>query len=58
MAPPSYYEKYVPLKKCELDPLEMASKNIYLKGRLYYDNVEENPDYDYTWAFVRIDDVA
>jgi hypothetical protein len=57
VGPPPYYEKFVSLAKCEAEPTQPTSK-IYLKGRLFYDSVEDNSNYDYTWAFVRVDSIA
>ena len=57
--PVSFYEKYVPLAKCESEPsADQKSKNIYVKGTFFYDSVEDNPEYDYTWGFVRVDSIV
>ena len=56
--PPSFYEKFVPIQKCELDPVPLPTSKIYLKGRLFYDSVEDNKEYTYDWAFVRVPEVA
>ena len=54
--PPPFYEKFVPLAKCEAEPKpEEKSKNLYIKGTFFYDNSEDNPEYDYTWGFVRVE---
>jgi hypothetical protein len=46
------------LSKCEADPApDVKTTNIYLKGRLFYDSVEDNPEYDYTWGFVKVEGV-
>ena len=42
--PPPYYEKYIPLSKCE-ETHDKPTSNLFVKGVLYYDSVEDNPDY-------------
>jgi len=56
--PPPFYERYVPLSKCEQSTFEKPTNNIYVRGRFYYDSVEDNPDYDYSWGLVRCDDIS
>ena len=58
--PPTYYEKYVSIKKCEAVQINPENKkqHIYLKGKLYYDTIDDNLNYDYSWAFVKIPEVS
>ena len=42
--PPPFYEKYIPLSKCE-EEHEKPTSNIFVKGVLYYDSVDDNPEY-------------
>ena len=55
--PPPFYEKYLPLTQCETAEHSEPTAKLYLKGQFFYDSVEDNPDYDYTWGFVRVPNV-